>query len=78
MCLVGETVSEMSFIQAGVMVLLALSLMLMNQQYTLQKVSSNRKTHGLTDENVTRGSNKLNTLFLLGATVQYLPIQCWQ
>lgn len=60
------------------MVLLALSLMLMNQQYILQKVSSNRNTHGLTDENVTRGSKKPNTLFFLEATVHYLPIQCWQ
>lgn len=70
-----------SFVQAGVMVLLAVNSMLMNQQYVLNKLSLNRNSHKtrlyigrLMKMLCDRGLTKPNPVFPLGTKVW--PIQC--
>ena len=68
----------MSFLLATARVLLAVSSMLVNRQYIVNKVSLNQNTHNmglcideLEKKNiVTGGSQEPNLVFLLGAVVQ--------
>lgn len=61
-----------SFIQAGIIVLLALSSTLMNQQHVLNNLSLNKNTN-----NVRLCTDQLmKALQAAGAAVQYLLIQC--
>lgn len=55
-----------------------MSSMLMSQQYTFQKASLKRKIQKtkLAEENLTRGLLEPNSVFALGAMVQYFLIQC--
>ena len=78
-----KLVCKVNFIQAWVTGLLAMSSVLMNQQYLLNKVSLNRNTHKIkvmywsVDGNVTRCLRAPKPEFLLRAMVQYLFVQCF-
>lgn len=72
----------MGFIHAGVLMLLAMSAMSVNQQYILNDFKQKYIEQGyywFIDKKVTiRGSQEPNSVLPLGAMVQYLLIQCSQ